>query len=85
MGNRAELEAALSGGSSLSRRLGQGSAARFESLHDLGMKRGRHRGHAASSSQALVERVGDLNAVLEAAEPQKKADLYERLGLSLIY
>jgi len=35
--------------------------------------------------RALVESVGDLVRVLEAADPQKKADLYESLGLSLTY
>ena len=35
--------------------------------------------------RAMVENVGDLVGVLEAAEPQKKAELYESLGLNLIY
>lgn len=34
---------------------------------------------------ALLESLGDAVGVLEAAEPQKKADLFESLGLSLIY
>lgn len=35
--------------------------------------------------RALVDELGDLVSVLEAAEPQKKADLYESLGLRLTY
>jgi DNA invertase Pin-like site-specific DNA recombinase len=35
--------------------------------------------------RAMVESIADLVGVLEAAEPPKKADLYESLGLSLIY
>jgi site-specific DNA recombinase len=34
---------------------------------------------------ALVQSVGDLIGVLEAAKPQKKAELYESLGLNLTY
>ena len=33
----------------------------------------------------LVESLGDLLAVLRAAEPQKKAELYGELGLNLTY
>jgi len=35
--------------------------------------------------QAMVESLADLVGVLEAADPRKKADLYDSLGLSLIY
>jgi site-specific DNA recombinase len=35
--------------------------------------------------QAMAECIGDLVGVLKAADPQKKADLYESLGLSLTY
>ena len=34
---------------------------------------------------AMVESIGDLVGVLETADPQKKAGLYESLGLSLTY
>lgn len=34
---------------------------------------------------ALVERFGDVTEVLNVSEPQKKADLYESLGLILTY
>jgi len=49
----------------------------------------RHRRPASTLSEeeirALVANLGILVGVLEAAEPQKKADLYESLGLSLTY
>jgi DNA invertase Pin-like site-specific DNA recombinase len=35
--------------------------------------------------RAMVESVGDLIDVLQAADPKKKTDLYESLGLSLTY
>jgi hypothetical protein len=35
--------------------------------------------------RALVKSLSDLVEVLGAAEPHKKADLYESLGLSLTY
>ena len=35
--------------------------------------------------RATVESLGDLVAVLRAAEPQKKAELYGELGLNLMY
>jgi len=35
--------------------------------------------------RAMVESLGNLADVLEAAEPHKKADLYDNLGLSLTY
>jgi hypothetical protein len=35
--------------------------------------------------QAIVESLGDVVGVLEAADPQKKAELYDSLGLSLTY
>jgi site-specific DNA recombinase len=35
--------------------------------------------------RAIVESLSDLVGVLEAAEPQKKAELYDSLGLSLTY
>jgi hypothetical protein len=35
--------------------------------------------------RAVVENLGNLADVLEAAEPHKKADLYDNLGLSLTY
>jgi hypothetical protein len=40
---------------------------------------------SAEDMQALVESVGDLVAVLRGAEPQKKAELYGELGLTLTY
>jgi site-specific DNA recombinase len=35
--------------------------------------------------RAMVESLGDLVGVLDAADPQKKAALYESLGLALTY
>jgi site-specific DNA recombinase len=35
--------------------------------------------------RALVEELGDLIKVLEQADPAKKAELYESLGLNLVY
>jgi len=48
----------------------------------------RHRPAAALTEddiRSMVESLGDLVGVLEAAEPQKKAALYESLGLALVY
>ena len=35
--------------------------------------------------RALVESLGDLVRVLENADPQRRADLYESIGLRLVY
>ena len=33
----------------------------------------------------MIESIGDFVGVLESADPEKKAALYESLGLNLIY
>ncbi|MGH2573118.1 MAG: alpha/beta fold hydrolase [Actinomycetota bacterium] len=39
----------------------------------------------ADDLRALIEGLGDLIRVLEQADPAKKAELYESLGLNLVY
>ncbi len=50
-----------------------------------GLRRGRPTPLTEDDIRAMVESVADIVGVLEAAEPQKKADLYDGPGLSLTY
>jgi site-specific DNA recombinase len=40
---------------------------------------------SADELRALIEELGDMIRVLEQADPTKKAELYESLGLNLVY
>lgn len=64
--------------------IGEVQAERRKAEQEL---RSRRRGSMLSEEEivALVKSLGDVVGVLDAADPQKMADLYESLGLTLTY